>query len=100
MCDKYLFPFLFRHLPTRLFPHHNVFWGIREYRCLYLESFESAANKIRNNETTRLVDFESEDDEEIEGDFDEECSETEQDEDEEISETESDPAEDFQITLF
>ncbi len=71
-----------------------------EHLDSYLESFESAANKIRNNETTRLVDFESEDDEEIEGDFDEECSETEQDEDEEISETESDPAEDFQITLF
>ena len=71
-----------------------------EHLDRYLESFESAANKIRNNETTRLVDFESEDDEEIEGDFDEECSETEQDEDEEISETESDPAEDFQITLF
>ena len=63
-----------------------------EHLNRYLDSFESAANKIRNNETTRLIDFEPEDDEEIEGDFDEECSETEQAEDE--------PEEDFQLRLF
>lgn len=63
-----------------------------EHLDRYLESFESAANKIRNNETTRLIDLESEDNEEIEGDFDEECSETEQPEDE--------PEEDFQLRLF
>lgn len=75
---------------------------MRRYEHLdsYLESFESAANKIRNNETTRLIDFDPEDDEEIEGDFDEECSETEQGNPDEISETESEPEEDFQITLF
>lgn len=66
----------------------------------YLESFESAANKIRNNETTRLIDFEPEDNEEIEGDFDEECSETERENPDEISESVSEPEEDFQITLF
>lgn len=71
-----------------------------EHLDRYLESFESAANKIRNNETTRLIDLEPEDNEEIEGDFDEECSETEQDEGEEISEFSSEPEEDFQITLF
>ncbi len=63
-----------------------------EHLDRYLESFESAANKIRNNETTRLIDLEPEDNEEIEGDFDEECSETEQAEDE--------PEEDFQLRLF
>lgn len=63
-----------------------------EHLDRYLESFESAANKIRNNETTRLIDLESEDNEEIEGDFDEECSETEQ--------TEDEPEEDFQLRLF
>ncbi len=63
----------------------------------YLESFESAAIKIRNPESTRRINdnltvCDPEDDEDIEDDFNEECSETEQAEDE--------PEEDFQLRLF
>lgn len=63
----------------------------------YLESFESAALKIRNPENTRQINgnltvCDSEKDEEIGDDFDENCSEMEQDEDE--------PEEDFQLRLF
>lgn len=80
---------------------------MRRYENLdsYLESFESAAIRIRDPESTRKINdnltvCDPEDDEDIEEDFDEEYSETEQDEGEEISETESYPAEDYQITLF
>lgn len=71
----------------------------------YLESFQSAANKIRNHESSQrindnLTDCDPEDDEDIGDDFDEECSDTEQDEGEEISETEDEPEEDFQLRLF
>ena len=63
----------------------------------YLESFESAAIKIRNPESTRRINdnltvCDPEDDEEVGEDFDDECSETEQPEDE--------PEEDFQLRLF
>ena len=63
----------------------------------YLESFESSAIKIRNPESTRRINdnltvCDPEDDEDIEDDFNEECSETEQAEDE--------PEEDFQLRLF
>lgn len=63
----------------------------------YLESFESAAIKIRDPESTRrindnLIVCDPEDDEEIGEDFDDECSETEQPDDE--------PEEDFQLRLF
>ena len=67
----------------------------------YLESFESAAIKIRDPESTRRINdnltvCDPEDDE----DFEEESSEMEQDEGEEISESVSEPEEDFQIRLF
>ena len=67
----------------------------------FLESFESAALRIRDPECTRRINdnltiCDPEDDE----DFEEECSETEQDEDEEISESGSEPDEDFQLKLF
>ena len=67
----------------------------------FLESFESAAMKIRDPECMRRINdnltiCDPEDDE----DFEEECSETEQDEDEEISESGSEPDEDFQLRLF
>lgn len=71
----------------------------------YLESFESAANNIRNPErfaegimrvqrriNDNLTVCEPENDEEICDEFDEECSETEQ--------AESEPEEDFQLRLF
>ncbi len=63
----------------------------------YLESFESAAIRIRDPESTRRINdnltvCDPEDDEDIEDDFNEECSETEQAEDE--------PEEDFQLRLF
>ena len=63
----------------------------------YLESFESAAVKIRNPESTRRINdnltvCDPEDDKEICDDFDEECSETEQ--------TVDEPEEDFQLRLF
>lgn len=72
---------------------------MRRYEHLdsYLESFESAAIRIRDPESTRrikdnLTVCDPEDDEDIEDDFNEECSETEQPEDE--------PEEDFQLRLF
>ena len=63
----------------------------------YLESFESAAIKIRDPESTRRINdnltvCDPEDDEEVGEDFNEECSETEQPVDE--------PEEDFQLRLF
>lgn len=63
----------------------------------FLESFESAALKIRDPEITRRINdnltvCDPEDDEEFEDDFDEDCSETEQ--------SESEPEEDFQLRLF
>lgn len=80
---------------------------MRRYEQLdrYLESFESAAVKIRNPESTRRINdnltvCDPEDDEEVCDDFDEECSETEQVESEEISESASEPEEDFQLRLF
>lgn len=71
----------------------------------YLESFESAAIKIRDPESTRRINdnltvFDPEDDEEVGEDFDEECSETEQENPDEISESVSEPEEDFQLRLF
>ena len=72
---------------------------MRRYEHLdsYLESFESAAIKIRDPESTRRINdnltvCEPEDDEDIEDDFNDECAETEQAEDE--------PEEDFQLRLF
>ncbi len=63
----------------------------------YLESFESAAIKIRNPESMRKINdnpavCDPEDDEEFCDDFDKECSETEQ--------TVDEPEEDFQLRLF
>ncbi len=76
---------------------------MRRYEHLdsYLESFEAAAQKIKNPECTRRINdnltiCDPEEDE----DFEEECPETEQDEGEEISESESEPEEDFQLRLF
>ena len=67
----------------------------------YLESFESAAIKIRDPESTRRInDNLTVCDPEDDGDFEEESSETEQDEGEEISESASEPEEDFQLRLF
>ncbi|MCX4356574.1 MAG: hypothetical protein OSJ43_10175 [Oscillospiraceae bacterium] len=68
-----------------------------EHPDSYLESFESAAERIRNPESLRRINdnltiCDPEDDK----DFEEECSETEQDVDAEISE----PEEDFQLRLF
>ena len=63
----------------------------------YLESFESAAERIRNPESQRRINdnltiCDPENDEEIGDDFDEDCSETEQ--------SESEPEEDFKLRLF
>lgn len=67
----------------------------------YLESFESAAIKIRDPESTRRInDNLTVCDPEDDRDFEEESSETEQDEGEEISESASKPEEDFQLRLF
>lgn len=71
----------------------------------YLESFESAAIKIRNPESTRRINdnltvCDPEDDEDIEDDFDEESSETEQENPDGITESSSEPEEDFQLRLF
>lgn len=76
-----------------------------EHPNAYLESFESAAIKIRDPESTRRVNdnltvCDPKDDEDIEDDFDEECSEMEQDEGEEITESASESEEDFQLRLF
>lgn len=72
---------------------------MRRYEHLdsYLESFESAAIRIRDPESTRRINdnltvCDPEDDEEICDEFDDECSEVEQPEDE--------PEEDFQLRLF
>lgn len=63
----------------------------------YLESFESAAIKIRDPESTRRINdnltvCDPEDDEEICDEFDDECAEAEQ--------TADEPEEDFQLRLF
>ena len=63
----------------------------------YLESFESAAIRIRDPQSTRRINdnltvCDPEDDEDICDDFGEECSETEQ--------TVDEPEEDFQLRLF
>ena len=68
-----------------------------EHPDSYLESFESAAIKIRNPESMQRINdnltvCDPEDDEEICDEFDDECAETEQAEDE--------PEEDFQLRLF
>lgn len=72
---------------------------MRRYEQLdrYLESFESAAVRIRDPQSTRRINdnltvCDPEDDEEICDDFGEECSETEQ--------TVDEPEEDFQLRLF
>ncbi len=72
---------------------------MRRYEHLdnYLESFESAAIRIRDPESTRRINdnltvCDPEDDEEICDEFDDDCSETEQPVDE--------PEEDFQLRLF
>ena len=72
---------------------------MRRYEHLdsYLESFESAAIKIRDPESTRRINdnltvCDPEDDEEICDEFDDECVATEQ--------TEDEPEEDFQLRLF
>lgn len=72
---------------------------MRRYEHLdrYLESFESAAIKIRDPQSPQRINdnltvCDPEDDEEICDEFDDECSETEQPEDE--------PEEDFQLRLF
>lgn len=67
----------------------------------YLESFESAAIRIRDPESTRRINdnltvCDPKDDE----DFEEESSETEQENPDEISESVSEPEEDFQLRLF
>lgn len=66
----------------------------------YLESFEAAAQRIKNPECTRRINdnltiCDPEDDEDFE-----EYSETEQDEKAEIPEPEDEPEEDFQLRLF
>ena len=82
----------------------------------YLDSFRSAAERIRSlqfseNVNERLSDYEVEDEEEFEGMAEEEFDETEQDDIEEtfsesqlakedISETEDEPIEDFQLRFF
>ena len=76
-----------------------------EHPDSYLESFESAAIKIRDPESTRRINdnltvCDPEDDEEVGEDFDEDCSETEQENPDEISESVSEPEEDFQLRLF
>lgn len=68
-----------------------------EHPHSYLESFESAAMRIRDPDCTRRINdnltaCDPEDDEEIGEDFDEDRSETEQ--------SESEPEEDFQLRLF
>lgn len=72
---------------------------MRRYEHLnsYLESFESAAIKIHDPESTQRINdnltvCDPEDDEEICDEFDDECSETEQYEEE--------PEKDFQLRLF
>ena len=76
---------------------------MRRYEHLesYLNSFENAATKIRNPESTRHVNdnltiCDPEDDE----DFEEENSESEQVEEAELSKSASEPEEDFQLRFF
>lgn len=67
----------------------------------YLESFESAAARIRDPECTRRInDNLTVCDPEPDEEFEEENSETEQGEDADISESEDEPDEDFQLRLF
>ncbi len=76
---------------------------MRRYEHLdsYLESFESAAIKIRDPENKlRINDNLTVCDPEDDEDFEEESSEMEQDKGEEISESASEPEEDFQLRLF
>ena len=82
----------------------------------YLDSFRSAAERIRSlrfseNVNERLSDYEVEDEEEFEDMAEEEFNETEQENikgplseshfgEEDISETEDEPIEDFQLRFF
>lgn len=82
----------------------------------YLDSFRSAAERIRSlqfseNVNERLSDYEAEDEEEFEDMAEEEFDETEQENieeillesrlaEEDISETEDEPIEDFQLRFF
>lgn len=71
----------------------------------YLDSFRSAAEKLRSveiseNENGQLPVYEAEDEEEFEDDFEEEYSESEQLETEEITESIDEPEEDFQLKFF
>ena len=68
----------------------------------YLESFRSAAEKIRSPEKINKQSpiYETEDEEEFEDDFEEEYSETKQLETEEISQSVDDSEEDFQLKFF
>jgi hypothetical protein len=76
---------------------------MRRYEHLdrYLDSFESAALKIRDSECTRRINDNltvctPQNDE----GFEEESSETEQGEDDDITESADEPDEDFQLRLF
>ncbi len=72
-----------------------------EHPDSYLESFESAAMRIRDPECTRRInDNLTACDPENDEDFEEESSETEQGEDDDITESDSEPEEDFQLRLF
>ena len=68
----------------------------------YLESFRSAAEKLRSPEkiNEQSAAYDAEDEEEFEDDFEEECSETEQYETEEIPQSVDEPEEDFQLKFF
>ncbi len=71
----------------------------------YLESFRSAAEKLRSlsfseKENGQLPVYEAEDEKEFEDDFDEEYSESEEIKTEEISETIDESEEDFQLKFF
>lgn len=71
----------------------------------YLDSFRSAAEKLRSfeiseNENGQLPVYEAEDEEEFEDDFEEEYFETEQLETEEISESVDEPEEELQLKFF
>ena len=71
----------------------------------YLDSFRSAAEKLRSleiseNENRQLPVYEADYDEEFEDDFEEEICETEQIETSEIIESENEPEEDFQLKFF
>jgi hypothetical protein len=71
----------------------------------YLDSFRSAAEKLRSleiseNENRQLPVYEAEDEEEFVDDFEEEYFETEQLETTEIIVSENEPEEDFQLRFF